>query len=112
MLANALDRQSAMLTLRWQRMELLASNIANASTPGYQARDLDFRGALALVLDGEGTPRLQFRIPVQSSRDGNTVELDFEQTAFADNAVRFRAALSHLQSSVETLTRALKGETA
>ena len=94
------------------RLSTVADNIANASTPGYQARDLDFRVALASVLNGDASPRPQFRIPVQSSRDGNTVELDFEQTAFADNAVRFRAALSHLQSSVETLTRALKGETA
>lgn len=99
------------LKLREQRMSLLASNIANAATPGYKARDLDFSQALKAAEQGGDTSQaIRFRVPVQSSLDGNTVELSTEQTAFAENALGYRASLSFLQSRVATLTRALKGE--
>lgn len=99
------------LRLREQRMSLLASNIANAATPGYKARDLDFSSALtAAERGGDTTSAVRFRIPVQSSLDGNTVELPTEQTAFAENALGYRASLAFLQSRVATLNRALKGE--
>jgi flagellar basal-body rod protein FlgB len=92
------------LRLRARRMDIIASNIANAATPGYKARDLDFRAAL----DG-ATDALRYRVPVQTSLDGNTVELATEQTAFAENAINYRASLSFLTSRIQTLMAALKG---
>ena len=99
------------LKLREQRMSMLASNIANAATPGYKARDLDFGAALkAAEQGGVADTAIRFRVPVQSSLDGNTVELSTEQTDFAENALAYRTSLSFLQARVATLSRALKGE--
>lgn len=103
------------LALRSQRLSLLASNIANAATPGYKARDFDFASALAMVRDGRGsesaaTTAMGYRIPQSPSLDGNTVELSTEQTLFAENALQYRATLSFIEGRVSTLKRALKGE--
>ena len=99
------------LQLRSQRMMMLASNIANAATPNYKARDLDFSKALDLAQQGGSTEgATAFRIPVQPSLDGNTVEMATEQTAYAENALAYRSSLSFLQGRVNTLTRAIKGE--
>ncbi|WP_188053530.1 flagellar basal body rod protein FlgB [Sphingosinithalassobacter sp. CS137] len=106
----------AALTVRSQRMGMLASNIANASTPGYLAKDIDFRAALA-GLEASGGASDQaiaqatlYRVPVQPSADGNTVELATEQTAFAENAVAYQTTLSFLNGRINTITRALRGE--
>ena len=99
------------LGLRAQRMAVLASNIANASTPNYKARDMDFGDALRRAEAGETAEgSLRFRVPVQTSLDGNTVEMATEQTAFAENALAYRTTLSFLTGRVATLSRALKGE--
>lgn len=99
------------LHLRSQRMAMLGSNIANAATPNYKARDLDFSVALDAAQAGKPIESaIRFRVPMQSSLDGNTVELATEQTAFAENALAYRASLSFLQGRIGTLTRALKGE--
>lgn len=104
------------LQLRSQRLSLLASNIANASTPGYKARDIDFDAALAdATTKGQSvgqavTGSMGYRIPIQPSLDGNTVELSTEQTLFAENAVQYRTTLSFLEGRINTITRALKGE--
>lgn len=105
----------AALEVRSQRMGILSANIANAATPGYKARDIDFNTALAARLSGEApeyASRLaeRYRVPVMPSLDGNTVELSTEQTAFAENAVGYAATLEFLRGRVNTLTRALKGE--
>ena len=99
------------LHLRQQRMTILASNIANATTPNYKARDLDFGEALGLA-EGAQSPEaaIRFRVPVQASLDGNTVELATEQTQFAENALAYRSSLAFLQGRIGTLTRALRGE--
>jgi flagellar basal-body rod protein FlgB len=108
---NLFGIHAAALQLRGQRMNMLASNIANAATPNYKARDLDFAKALELSQNGQSSDSaIAFRIPVQSSLDGNTVELATEQTAFAENALGYRSSLSFLQGRISTLTRALKGE--
>lgn len=99
------------LQLRNQRMMLLASNIANAATPNFKARDLDFSKALDLA--GQGRPTsaaIAYRIPVQQGLDGNTVEMATEQTAYAENAIAYRASLAFLNGRISTLGRALKGE--
>jgi flagellar basal-body rod protein FlgB len=109
----------AALEVRAQRMNLLASNIANASTPGFKARDLDFAQALSSA-EGAGDDdagadagiqaATKYRLPTQASMDGNTVELSTEQTAFAENAVAYQTTLSFLNGRIGQITRALKGE--
>jgi flagellar basal-body rod protein FlgB len=105
----------AALELRSHRLGLITSNIANAATPGYKARDIDFAAALAVRTSGGDTSRAidsatRYRIPTMPSLDGNTVELANEQMAFAENAVAYSATLSFLNGRVQTITRALKGE--
>lgn len=113
------------LQLRSRRLDIIASNIANASTPNYKARDLDFTSALA---DARGSRQLLkssaahfdqsytaradalYRVPQQASLDGNTVELASEQVAFAENAVRYETTLSILSGRINTLMSAIKGE--
>jgi flagellar basal-body rod protein FlgB len=107
---------AAALEVRSRRLGLLASNIANASTPGFKARDIDFREAMKAasarggLTDGTIDAATKFRVPVQASADGNTVELATEQTAFAENAVAYQTTLSFLNGRIGQITRALRGE--
>ena len=101
------------LELQSQRIGLIASNIANAATPGYKARDIDFAAALKASQGGSGMPEnaaMQYRVPTMSSLDGNTVDMATEQLAFSENVVGYTATLSFIRGRVENLTRALKGE--
>jgi flagellar basal-body rod protein FlgB len=106
------------LELRSQRMSMLASNIANAATPGFKARDIDFTKALDQAtaatapdsVDTAADGNVEYRVPVEASPNGNTVELATEQTQFAENAVAYKATLSFLQGRVSTVMQALKGE--
>ncbi len=103
------------LALRSQRLALLASNIANAATPNYKARDIDFTKALDMAQKGSSvdsavSSSMGWRIPLEPSLDGNTVELATEQTMFAENAVQYRTTLSFLSGRISTLMTALKGE--
>ncbi|MBU3732430.1 MAG: flagellar basal body rod protein FlgB [Beijerinckiaceae bacterium] len=127
---NVLDKflqpHGAALQLRQKRMEILSSNIANAATPGYKARDIDFASAYSNALSGTGNlektsplhlgtagangPDTKFRSPLSSSLDGNTVELHVEQLQFAENAVRYEASLNFLSDRISGLRKALKGE--
>lgn len=106
---------AAALELRSQRMGLITSNIANAATPGYKARDIDFEAALKARLNGMDADKAAeaaslYRVPVMPSLDGNTVELPTEQVAFSENAVGYSATLSFIRGRVDTITRALKGD--
>ncbi|GGE02247.1 flagellar basal body rod protein FlgB [Polymorphobacter glacialis] len=105
---DLIDRQlgvhAAALKLRSQRIDIIASNIVNAATPGFKARDMDFRAAL----DGAANS-MRYRVPVQTSLDGNSVELATEQTAFTENAVNYRTSLSFLTGRIQTIMAALKG---
>ena len=103
------------LRLRSQRMALLASNIANAATPNYKARDIDFDKAMSAAHAGQSADTaadqaVGYRVPLETSLDGNTVELSTEQTLFAENAVKYRTTLSFLEGRLNTITRALRGE--
>ncbi len=96
-------------------MGLLASNIANAGTPGYKATDIDFAAALKAKMGGADADQAAeaatlYRVPVMPTLDGNTVEMATEQTAFAENAVGYSATLSFIRGQVDTLTRAMKGD--
>jgi flagellar basal-body rod protein FlgB len=107
---------AAALELRGRRMDMLASNIANAATPGYKARDMDFAAALdarvrgGAAVDAASGAATRYRMPVMPSLDGNTVELATEQVAFAENAVAYSSSLTFLNGRVETVKRALRGE--
>lgn len=122
------------LSLRSQRQTVLASNIANADTPNYKARDFDFSAALKGAMDRngaqqqlkttaakhypnpaqagmllpDGTP-LQYRGTVQGAVDGNTVDMDVERNQFADNAVRYEAAVTFINSQIKGMMTAIQG---
>ena len=119
------------LQVRSRRTELLATNLANADTPGYQSRDIDFRKALANASSGTATAvnlkathaghlqtantseaeaDLLYRTPLAPSIDGNTVDVQLEQAAFAENAVRYQATLSFLNSKLRGLMTAITGQ--
>ena len=117
-----------------QRSEVLAANLANADTPGYLARDIDFRAALAAAGSQGGALQqapasagdltaasasasnvstqqfLKYRVPLAPSLDGNTVDSQLEESKFAQNTVRFQAALTFLQSRFRELTTAIVGQ--
>ena len=107
---------AAALELRSQRMGMITSNIANAATPGYKAKDIDFAAALkastsgGMNTDQAATASSLYRTPVMPSLDGNTVEMSTEQLAFSENAVGYSATLSFIRARVDTVTRALKGD--
>jgi flagellar basal-body rod protein FlgB len=115
MLDNALGLSADAMRLRARRMDVIAGNIANAATPGFKARDLDADGALKQLAASKsfGTSldaaQLKYRVAMQPSLDGNTVEMATEQTAFAENAMKYRASLNFLGSRISTIMSALKG---
>lgn len=136
-LGTSIEFQSQALLLRSERQRLLASNIANADTPGFQARDFDFKAALGaatagLSISGQSgrlgdpiaprrtelagaaaavTPTLRYATPAQTNLDGNSVDMDRERASFADNAVRYEATLKFINSSLRTLHDAMKSHT-
>jgi len=107
------------LMLRAERTKVLASNIANDSTPGYQARDIDFGATLRRVAgDGEADDGfaldtgadLLYRVPHNPSQDGNTVEIGVEQAAFSQNASEFQTSLTFLNMKLKGLAKAIEGQ--
>ena len=129
MLENLFGVHEKSMLLRGERTSVLASNLANADTPNYKARDFDFAAVMATagtsgdlvvartsqmhlgagsgaVFDGE----LKYRIPYQPSLDGNTVEAPVEQAAFAENAVRYQASLMFINRRIASLETALTGQ--
>lgn len=109
------------LQVQRRRMELIAGNIANADTPGFQARDLDFKTALSQALNAGNAgmpqpmnaatdPALRYRVPLQSSVDGNTVDVQVEQAAYMDSALHYQASLGFLDSKLKGLLTAITGE--
>ena len=129
---SALGIHEQALGFRSQRAEVLANNIANADTPNFKARDLDFasvlaaessrqqRGNMSLAktdsrhIAAEGLPvgdaELQYFTPFQPSLDQNTVDVQVEQSKYAENAVQFQASFTFLNNKFKGLTAALRGE--
>ncbi len=129
---SALGIHEKALNFRAQRAEVLANNIANADTPHYQARDLDFASVLAeqnektqgkqislnrtdsLHIPADGIqladPALRFRTPFQPSIDQNTVDMQQEQSNYTENAVQFQASFTLLNNKFKGLVSALRGE--
>jgi flagellar basal-body rod protein FlgB len=115
------------LALRARRAELLAANLANSDTPGYHARDIDFQATLSGSAGGgltlAGTDRRHlgragfgtaaepaYRVALQPSLDGNSVDPNVEYAAFLDNAMRYQASLQFLDSRIDGIRRALTGD--
>jgi flagellar basal-body rod protein FlgB len=112
---DALGVHPDALQVRAERTRVLAANIANENTPGFQARDLDFASALQQAADGEagaGDPLsddLKYRVPYHPSRDGNTVEIGVEQAAFSQNASDFQTSLTFINLQIKGLAKAISG---
>ena len=118
------------LGIREARLNVLASNLANADTPNYKARDLDFATALQNASAAAQSPlsaavdktsgslpspldldaAMRYRVPLQPSLDGNTVDSDFEHAAFARAALEYKASLSFVDARVHTMMTAITGE--
>lgn len=123
------------MKIRGYRQELLASNIANADTPHYKARDVDFKSALQSALGGRGAPTVEpvtlartqaghlggngespfggavkYRAEYQGAVDGNTVNMDIERAAFAENALQLEALIMFVNKRFEGLQRAIQGQ--
>lgn len=103
------------LQVRMQRSEILAANLANVDTPGFQARDVDFAGEMSRLESGQdlGSLRvdspLKYRIPYQASLDGNTVELSVEQAEFSRNSMDFQTSLTFITMKFRGLKQAIEG---
>src|ERR1700742_3052614 len=117
------------LKLQSRRMEVLADNLANVDTPNYKARDIDFKSALAAAgspdapvqlkttdakhlgadESSQTSASLKYRVPLAPSLDGNTVDAQQEQAAFADNTVRYQATLTFLSARFKSLMTAITG---
>jgi flagellar basal-body rod protein FlgB len=131
-LTAPLDFQTQALTLRSERQRLIASNIANADTPGYVARDFNFAQALQQASGRRAQrlqagrerragrrdarwqrrhardPRLNYAAPSQTNLDGNSVDMDRERASFVDNALKYESTLRFINSSVKTTLDAMK----
>ncbi len=123
----AISQYEQALKFRALRNQVLSSNIANADTPNYKARDVSFADAMSSVghdslgmtktsdlhknawgQTSDGT-RTLYRVPNQPTLDGNTVEVDVEQAEFAENALQYRTSLAFLDGTIRGLRYALKG---
>ena len=118
------------LKLQSKRTEVIADNLANSDTPGYKARDIDFRAAMAsagsadapvklattnpghMTIDPntDASANLKYRTPLAPSLDGNTVDAQQEPAAFADNSVRYQATLTFLSARFKGLMTAITGQ--
>ncbi len=128
---NAFGLPEQAMNLRAERNEMLASNIANADTPHYKARDMDFQAAMREATSPApqplqsshpqhlqptsptvtaGDPKSLYRVPHGASLDGNTVETHVEQAKFAENAVHYQATVEFLGDRIQKLTGAIRGE--
>ncbi len=124
---NYLGVHATALTLRSQRAEILANNMANADTPNFKARDIDFRKVLQQTSSHAINPvrtheahitvdsmnhgdNPMYRVPQKASLDGNTVDMDTERGEFTENAVRYQASLEFLNKRIKGILNALRGE--
>jgi len=126
---SALGVHEQALLVRERRAGVLAANLANADTPQYLARDLDFQALIRRAAGEQGGARLHatkvrhiaagaagvagdllYRTPLQPTLDGNTVDSDIEMAQFARNSLDFQASLTFLQGKFRGLRSALKGE--
>ena len=128
MFQNIFGIHEQALLLHGQRMGVIATNLANADTPSYKARDIDFSAVLShtdggslplqttqaahidLSSDAAGHADLMYRNPYQASLDGNTVEMPVEQAAFSENNVRYQASLQFINLKIAEMQLAIMGQ--
>ncbi len=125
LLENPFGIHERALKVRDQRLEMIAANIANADTPAFKARDLDFKQILAASAPNpmastdvrhfesgelENPAGVVFRVPYNSSVDGNTVEISVEQAKYGEAAADYQATLRFLEGRISGIRKALKGE--
>jgi flagellar basal-body rod protein FlgB len=124
MLDNIFGVHENAMQLRQRRLSLLGENIANADTPNYKAKDLDFKALMnnersmstrrthELHIDHAGGSKngLIYRVPNNPAADGNTVELNFQQAEFGKESARYTATLQFLENRIGGVRRALRGE--
>ncbi len=122
--------QPEALQVQSRRMQVIADNLANVDTPNYKARDIDFQAVLAAAAGGadapvtlettqpddiganaaaDGSAELKYRVPLAPSLDGNTVNSELEQAAFAETTVRYQATLTFISTSLRNLMTAITG---
>jgi flagellar basal-body rod protein FlgB len=128
MFENIFGIHEQALMVQGQRMGVLAANLANADTPGFKARDIDFAAVLSqnlgetalplaatdaahITLGSPDSPTadMKYRNPYQASLDGNTVEMPVEQAAFSETNVRFQASLNFINGEISDMTLAING---
>ena len=127
-LQNPLGIHGTALKLREQRTSVIASNIANVDTPNYKARDLDFSSVMATTQSNsmrtsharhigvtnyqalQGESMVKYRMPNSASLDGNTVEINTENSLFTENSLRYQATNTFLNSKIKGVMSALRGE--
>jgi len=124
---RALGIHAQALEVRVSRAEVLANNLANADTPGYKARDIDFQAMLGQQMDGQlemattngkhlpvgglaSEDSLKYRVPTQPSLDGNTVDTQMETAEFTKNVMDYQASFQFLNSKFKGLSAAIRGE--
>ena len=123
-LTDSLDFHAQALSLRAERQRVIASNIANADTPGSQARDFDFASTLRAATGssglgqgiaqgvagapGQASPTMLYATPSQTSLDSNTVDMDRERASFVDNSVKYESTMRFITASVRTTMDAMK----
>lgn len=112
------------LDLRAKRMEMISANIANADVAGYKSKDIDFKKMMSKEMSGmltnthnkhiyglsKGNMNYIYRVPINPSENGNTVEMNYEQAQFGHESTRYAATLQFLESRVGGIRRALRGE--
>jgi flagellar basal-body rod protein FlgB len=137
-LDDFLQFNQTVLSLRSQRQQLLAANIANADTPNFKARDIDFNqaikgamgggsgaaakavtmavtspmhmsGSTAALVSASGAKPM-YRTVLQGAVDGNTVDMDVERNAFVDNGIRYEAGVQAVTGQIRGLMSAIQGQ--
>jgi flagellar basal-body rod protein FlgB len=108
MIDRLTDSLEQYMDLVAMRQKLVASNIANADTPGYKTQDLDFQASFRSAMDGESPQTVQ--VPgLNTKNDGNNVDLDREARLLAENAMRFNVATNLMRSSLNQVKEAIQG---
>ena len=124
MLDNIFGVHEQAVQLRQRRISLLGENIANADTPNFKAKDLDFKALMNnersmsarrthyMHIDHKlgNKSGLVYRVPNNPAADGNTVELNFQQAEFGKESARYTATLQFLENRIDGVRRALSGE--
>jgi len=103
---NDLEKYLNLLSVR---QKLTVSNIANADTPGYKTRDIDFQAEFAAALDGNSSPRVHEASGLTVKNDGNNVSMDREARMLAENALRFNIGVQLLKGELQDIRKAIRG---